>query len=87
MIAKVGAADCTGALASIVRTVEFRLADCRGIQWRHGHKALLLLRGLALFGPPPAVAHALDLLDHARMLRVSEWGWRLGDWRMDSLNE
>ena len=26
-------------LDKVVRTVEFRFNDCRGIQWRHGHKA------------------------------------------------
>ena len=39
-----------------------RLTDCKGIQWRHGYKALLLLRELILLGPPAAVALAIDLL-------------------------
>ena len=38
-------------LGRVVRTIEWRLADCAGLKWRHGHKALLLLRGLLIYGP------------------------------------
>lgn len=48
-------------LTRIVRTVQTRLLDSGGHKWRHGHKGLLLLRALLLYGPEAALAEALDL--------------------------
>lgn len=37
-------------LGRIMRTIDYRLHDTSGLNWRHGHKALVLLRSLLLNG-------------------------------------
>jgi hypothetical protein len=38
-------------LSRIMRTIEVRLGESSGMNWRHGQKALLLLKALVLHGP------------------------------------
>lgn len=45
-------------LERVIHTVQWRLMDSAGLKWRHGYKALLLLRGLIINGPE---VHTLSL--------------------------
>ena len=47
----------------IAETLWGRILDSKGIQWRHGHKALVLLEYLLEHGSEAVVA---EVLDHAR---------------------
>ena len=64
----------SGELHRIIRTVEWRLNDCRGSKWKHGLKALQLLRGLLIFGPESAVADGLNLLFTVHALQYFKSG-------------
>mmetsp|Transcript_6753 Transcript_6753/g.12510 ORF Transcript_6753/g.12510 Transcript_6753/m.12510 type:complete len:1122 (-) Transcript_6753:179-3544(-) len=61
-------------LGRVVRTIEWRLFDASGLKWRHGHKALLLLHTLVIFGPEAALAEALDLLPVLKSLESYKSG-------------
>ena len=50
VLCRVNARDAVE-LGLIMRTIEWRLLDTGGLKWRHGHKALLLLRALLVNGP------------------------------------
>ncbi len=47
-------------LPSILRAIWSRLGDCKGLKWRHGHKALILLRELLLRGPEAILSETLS---------------------------
>jgi hypothetical protein len=64
--------ESTSILFDVMSVIWLRLRDCRGMQWKHGHQALQLLRNLLYHGPMAAISEATDGLSKIRALKYYE---------------
>ena len=64
--------ECTSILFDVMSVIWLRLRDCKGMQWKHGHQALQLLRNLLYHGPVATIAEATDGLSKIRALKFYE---------------
>ena len=62
--------ESTSILFDVMSVIWLRLRDCKGMQWKHGHLALQLLRNLLYHGPLAAISEATDGLSKIRALKV-----------------
>ena len=61
--------ESTSILFDVMSVIWLRLRDCKGMQWKHGHQALQLLRNLLYHGPLAAISEATDGLSKIRALK------------------
>jgi hypothetical protein len=59
-------------LFDVMTVVWLRLRDSRGMQWKHGYQALMILRNLLYHGPMAVIAEASDGLDKIRAMKYYE---------------
>jgi DENN (AEX-3) domain/ENTH domain len=64
--------ECTSILFDVMSVIWLRLRDCKGMQWKHAHQALQLLRNLLYHGPIAAISEATDGLSKIRALKFYE---------------
>ena len=64
--------ESTSILFDVMSVIWLRLRDCKGMQWKHAHQALQLLRNLLYHGPLAAIAEATDGLSKIRALKFYE---------------
>jgi DENN (AEX-3) domain/ENTH domain len=64
--------ECTSILFDVMSVIWLRLRDCKGMQWKHAHQALQLLRNLLYHGPIAAIAEATDGLSKIRAMKFYE---------------
>lgn len=61
--------ESTTILFDVMSVLWLRLRDCKGMQWKHGFQALLILRNLLYHGPVAVIAEATDGLDKIRAIK------------------
>lgn len=61
--------ECSSVLFDVMSVIWLRLRDTKGIKWKHGYQAMLILKNLLYHGPLAAVAEATDGLDKIRALK------------------
>ena len=61
--------ECSTILADVMSVLWLRIRDSRGMQWRHGYQALMILRNLLYHGPTAVIAEATDGLDKIRAMK------------------
>jgi DENN (AEX-3) domain/ENTH domain len=61
--------ESTSILFDIMSVIWLRLRDCKGMQWKHGHHALQLLRNILYHGPLAAISEATDGLSKIQALK------------------
>ena len=61
--------ECSSVLFDVMSVIWVRMRDSKGIHWKHGHQALVIMRNLLYHGPLAAVAEATDGLDKIRSMK------------------
>jgi len=61
--------ESTSVLFDVMSVIWLRLRDSRGLQWKHGLQALLILRNLLYHGPMAAISEATDGLSKIRAMK------------------
>ncbi|GAX21700.1 hypothetical protein FisN_3Hh492 [Fistulifera solaris] len=64
--------ECSTILADVMSVLWLRIRDSRGMQWKHGYQALMILRNLLYHGPTAVIAEATDGLDKIRAMKNYE---------------
>jgi DENN (AEX-3) domain/ENTH domain len=64
--------ESTSIMFDVMSVIWLRLRDCKGMQWKHGHQALQLLRNLLYHGPMATISEATDGLSKIRALKFYE---------------
>lgn len=64
--------ECSTILADVMSVLWLRIRDSKGMQWRHGYQALMVLRNLLYHGPTAVIAEATDGLDKIRAMKTYE---------------
>lgn len=61
--------ECTSVLFDVMSVIWLRLRDSKGLQWKHGYQALVLLRNLLYHGPMAVIAEATDGMSKIRAMK------------------
>lgn len=59
-------------LFDVMSVIWLRIQDSKGMQWKHGYHALLILRNLLYHGPLAVIAEATDGLEKIRVMKYYE---------------